>query len=458
MLSRFKNIIEQSSRFGMDTVVILACSGGVDSMVMLDLFQRYAKLTPAHLVVAHINHHLRDSADEDEEFLRDYANEQGLEFLARDTDVKSIAEETSQSVEMAARQERYKLLESIREEKDGEVICTAHTKSDQAETVLMRIIHGTGVHGAQGIRRQRGNIFRPLLDFTREEIETSAADHDIPFREDPSNTDQSIERNWVRHTLIPLIADEMNPNVMESLAHFASVQSEVARYMDSETEKALETLLLSQSKHEIILDIRGLRNYFTALQKNIILRCLTDLRASKHAISYPRMAQITDILIEGDSGQKMTLPGGIFLVRDREQALITDRDWKDSFERKFRSDAKLSLGRYTVWVQPKKNVTDSELKSSNEWDAYFDREALAERDLVWRTWEDGDTMQLSNGTTKKLSDIWIDTKTPLWEKHQLPLLAEGANILWIPGVKRSGFGWITDDSKEYLKISVRRTQ
>jgi len=458
MFGQFENIMEQTDWGTEAPVFVLACSGGIDSMVMLHLFQRYCAERAPRLVVAHINHRLRDSANADEEFVREYADEHGLEFISRSADVPEIVEETDQSIEMAARSARYRLLESIREEKTGTAICTAHTKSDQAETVLMRLIHGTGVHGAQGIRRWRDNVFRPLLDFIREDIEHYASEHGVPFREDPSNADQSIERNWVRHALLPLITGEMNPNVTESLAHFSRVQSEVAEYLDYQAEKALKTLILQELKHEIILDIRGFREYFSAVQKNILLRCFARLTTAPHTVSYARMRQVLDILLNGESGQIMTLPGEIYLVRDRNQVLFTDRPWQHPFAENFRAETDISLGNYHIHTQITKNVTKNELSSSNEWNAYFDAEFISEKDLVWRTWENGDIMKLRNCGTKKLSDIWIDTKTPLWEKHQLPLLAEDTNILWIPGVKRSGIGWITGKTEDCVKIVVGKIQ
>ena len=456
MKDRFFQVLRTQFREFRDAHLLLAVSGGMDSMAMLQLFLDVAVEIPLEISCAHVNHQLRPTSEKDADFVSEFAHRHSVGCYTSTANVQQYVDSSELSPEMAARELRYQLLEQMRSEADAHYICTAHTMSDQAETVLMRLINGTGVQGIMGIHDKRGVIRRPLLSFTREQIHQYVNTHDIPYREDPSNKDTGIERNWIRHELLPLIAKKQNPRISAALARFSHIQSEVKEYLDFQTEKALQSLVLRESEGQIILDIRGFRNYFTVIQKNIIQTCLTELKPALRAITFSQMEQIHYLLTAGDSGASIQVPGGVEIVRDRNEALVTTIPWQDDFSAALEIPGDYSVGRYRINVEVLPHVTKTGLRNSNEFRAYFDAGALPVENLTWRTWKSGDTLELTDGSTKKVSDIWIDAKVPIWIKHQTPLLVHGNDILWIPGVKRSGKYWVTEQTGNILQITVHR--
>ncbi len=436
--------------------LLLACSGGVDSMVMLRLFREAAREDGVLLTVGHVNHQLRPESTADEEFLRRYCEEHELSVLIERVDMAGERDHTGESMEMAARRLRYHHLEEMRKTAGASLICTAHTKSDQAETVLMRVLKGAGLTGLQGIRRQRGCIVRPLLDFSREEIVRFAKDRQVPFREDVSNFDVSIQRNWIRHQLLPQIREQMNPNIIDTLVRVSQVQREVEEYLSYIGEDAYANTIVERASGKIILDISALRRYFTAVQKIIIFKCLSDLGFSEHSLKFSRMQQVLGILTGGASGSELRLFDELKVFKDRTQALFTTEPIDQRFRERFQPNSTCRVRDFTFISSIDSTVTRDRLLSSNEMRAYFDWDKIGGFELYWRNWDEGDVLRLPDGGTKKVSDVWIDNKVPVWEKHRIPLLAGREEVLWIPGLKRSGRGWVTSETKKVLKITATR--
>lgn len=437
--------------------MLLACSGGMDSTMMLHLFHRVAFEAGIEVTVGHINHQLRKAADQDEQFVRTKCESLGVECMVERVDVRAACAKTGESQEMAARRLRYSALEQMRRQAGARYICTAHTKSDQAETVLMRVLEGTGVTGLQGIRRRRGNIIRPLLGFTRNEIRDYAETHQFAYRDDSTNQDLSIRRNWIRHRLIPQITREVNPSLEETLTRVAAVQSEMEDMLSSVAEDAMGTVLIDQTEQKIILDILRLQNYFTPVQKTIIFKCLSELGLRQHSLNFPQMQQLITILTGASSGTSMMLPGGITVLKDRTCVLLTTGGIEQQFQESFQTEGTTRVGGYLITAQRKEVLSESSYDSSQEMEAFFDGETLEEMKPVWRSWRHGDVIRLPHGGTKKLSDVWIDHKVPIWEKYSRPLLAAGQEVLWVPGLKRSGIGWLTTQSQTMIHLIAVET-
>jgi len=458
MYNRLREHLRKTEWYHPGISLLLACSGGVDSMVMLRLFKELAGEDDIMLTVGHVNHHLRAESSADEEFVRRYCAERNLNVLTERVSLEDEREKTGESVEMAARRLRYHHLEKMRQSAGAAFICTAHTKSDQAETVLMRVLKGAGLTGLQGIRRQRGYIVRPLLDFSRAEIMAFARDQQVPFRQDVSNFDVTIQRNWIRHQLLPEIQENLNPNVVDTLVRVARVQGEMEQYLSSVGDEAYTLTVVERAPGEIILDISTFRNYFTAIQKIIIFKCLSDLGFSAHSLNFSHMQQVLSIVLDGDSGSELSLFGELKILKDRTEALFTTEPIIRPFQERFQPDTTVRVKEFTFTSSINSTVTNDRLMSPNDMTAYFDWEQIHGFDLCWRNWKEGDMLRLPNGGTKKVSDVWTDNKVPVWQKHRIPLLSERNEVLWIPGVKRSGRGWVTPKTKKVLTITaIRKT-
>jgi len=353
---------------------------------------------------------------------------------------------------------RYAALESLRNETRTQFIVTAHTASDQAETVLMRLIQGTSPRGLQGIREERGNLIRPLLPWSREEISQYVLTENIPYHNDPSNADKTIQRNWIRHELIPAIEDELNPRVTDALTRLSQIESEVENYLEYQALQALRETSLRRSSDEIILDIRRFQNYFTVIQKTLIINCLMELGTSQNPLNFTQLEQIMQMIHGEKSGSRMAIPGGLLLMIDRNQLLLTRRRQRQQVEQEFSLGQPTNINGWVITSELLTDVTSVNFSVSKEKAAYFDWDEPQSANMEWRTWNAGDSMAISHGHTKKVSDIFIDSKVPVWDKHRMPLFTAGDRILWIPGVKRSVDAWVTATTATILKLEIETSK
>ena len=223
MLQKFKTYHKKNNLFKATDKVLLAVSGGKDSMIMLHLF----KACNLNFGVAHCNFNLRGGeSDADEELVKTFCEKHNITFHQTKFNTKEYADQNGISIQMAARDLRYNWFEELSIKHNYQNIATAHHKNDVAETMLINLVNGTGLAGLHGIRKKQGNIIRPLLDFTREEIEQYIIENEIEYREDKSNADNKYTRNSVRLDVIPLL-EKINPNLIESLNQTACYLSEI---------------------------------------------------------------------------------------------------------------------------------------------------------------------------------------------------------------------------------------
>ena len=365
-------VLFQFPDFTSDSTFLLAVSGGIDSMVMLDLFAHLSQKQNIQFQVAHIEHGIRDESSTDARFVMNYCHELDIDCTVEAVDVSAEMDISGESLEMCARRLRYEVLESIAAIQNLDLICTAHNANDEAETILMRILSGTGITGLQGIRHMRGTIIRPLLRFTREQIEAHATRFDVPYREDATNADLSILRNRIRHSLLPLLEEEYNQSVVDALNRLSVAQTEVQELLDHAALQAKSDVVIRQSTQEIMLDIHGLRTYFTAIQKAIIFNCLYELETDEIQLNFEQTEQLTSMIQSAESGIEMLLPGNIRAVVDRNYLYFTTVNFRKQFAEPFQNDAIQFLGRYRIAAETLSDLTGEVLADSNEMIAYFE--------------------------------------------------------------------------------------
>ena len=245
--------------------VLVALSGGSDSVALLRLLRELeasAELTVAG--VAHLNHGLRAAAHDDEQFCRALAVETDVRFRSDLVDVRARAARRGTSVEDAGRQARYELFERVATELGADVIATGHTRDDQAETFLLRLLRGAGPRGLAGIHPRSGRVVRPVLDCGRDELRAYLAAIGQPFREDESNRDLSIPRNRVRHELLPLLARDYSPRITDVLAREAEIARQDEERLQHEAIDLVDLIVLRNERgtsgevEAVELDVRAL--------------------------------------------------------------------------------------------------------------------------------------------------------------------------------------------------------
>ncbi len=406
-------------------------------MVLLDVLSRLQARLGLRLYVAHVHHGLRGrAADRDAAFVVAEAARRGLGASVCRLD--PAKRPGGESVQGWARATRYESLEAIAQRVQASWIAVAHTRDDQAETLLLNLLRGTGPRGLRGIPPVRQRILRPLLTVARAEVEAYAAARCLAFRTDASNASDLYRRNRVRHHLLPLLAREYNPRIVESLAALASLMRE-----DDAPLTALANSLLAQSVREagdaICLGVRTLREAPPAVGRRIFQEAFQKLTRNRHSLTRRHLEALKGLLV-GDGIAR--LPGGFQAQRQGTEIRITPAPGSQEWDP--RTDAPgtvpVPLGTWTPWPPfdcriRVRRVAGEAIPSGGQdrWRQVLSPELLR-APLVLRAWRPGDRFRpLGMAGKKKLQDFFVDAKVPCRERARIPLLLAGERIAWVIG-------------------------
>ena len=278
--------------------VLLGVSGGPDSIAMLSALYEIQKerIIDFNIYVAHINHGIRENAKVDEKFVKEFCKERNIECFVLNTNIKEIAKENKRGLEETGREIRYKFFEEIGNEISANKIAIAHNKKDNAETIIMNILRGTGISGLCGMEIIQNKYIRPLLFETREKIEEYLKNKNIEPRIDETNFENEYTRNKIRNIVLPYIQKEFNPNFIDTLNRLSSIVKEENNYLKKITEQAYKDILVEENlKPEkdvykskdlptIILDLKKFCSLDRVIQKRIILYAINKLFGSTKGI------------------------------------------------------------------------------------------------------------------------------------------------------------------------------
>ncbi len=418
--------------------VLLAVSGGMDSMIMADLFLH----SPYSFAIAHCNFQLRGhEADKDESFVKAFAEQQRLDFFCKKFDTASYARQHKLSIQMAARQLRYRYFENLRENEGYTVIATAHHLDDAIETLFINIVRGTGISGLKGIPIKNNNVIRPLLFATKNELREYASAKKLAFREDKSNTDEKYLRNKIRHRLIPNMK-EINPSLTESMQAFFeqmeavndTYQQAIAmhkkncfRYYQDETHLLIKPLFSLPHAETMLFEFLG-EYGFSSAQCRDIFKAL------------------------GSQAGKRFFSGTHSLVKDRECFIISplhEVQKKKPVQLILPGTQMISYGEHVFRFETGAMDEDTDLpENARTLLADFDKLSFP---LRIGPWQPGDRIQpMGMAGHKKISDILINEKIPLNKKNDILVLSSGGQVIWIPGIRASEKIRITKKTKKYF--------
>lgn len=269
------NLIEKGDK------IIVGVSGGPDSICLVDILNRYKEDLEIEIIIVHINHMIRDDAQDDEEYVRKYSRERKIPFFSKQVDVENIAKSKKMGIEEAGRYERYEYFKEVLSNTRGNKIATAHNKNDNAESVLMNIIRGTGSAGLKGIEASRDDVYiKPLIEASRGEIEEYCSTQKLNPRYDKTNKDNSYTRNRIRNTLIPFMEIGFNPNIIDTLNRLSETMTNENDYLDEITENTYNEILIKEEKEEIILDLKEFNKKHKTIKSRIIFICIKKLLGS----------------------------------------------------------------------------------------------------------------------------------------------------------------------------------
>lgn len=297
------NLIENGDK------IVVGVSGGPDSITLLNILKNIKenKYINFEIVVCHINHMIRQEAISDEEYVKQYCKDNNIECYARRIEVEKMAETQRIGTEEAGRKARYEFFNEILEKTNSNKIATAHTANDNAETVLMNIIRGSGTAGLKGIEPKRDNIIRPLIESTREEIEDYCAENKLNPRIDKTNFENIYTRNKVRNMLIPYIKENFNPNIINSINRLSDLSKQENAYLDQITEKTYNSLLIEEKNDEIILDLKAFNSQELVIKNRLVLYTINKVLGTRSGIEKKHIEDIIK-LCSNNIGNKFLIP------------------------------------------------------------------------------------------------------------------------------------------------------
>jgi tRNA(Ile)-lysidine synthase len=438
VIERFKENIEKSGFLKKDDKLLLTVSGGVDSVVMVHLFNSIG----SNFSIAHCNFKLRgEESEKDEEFVKKLAQEIGVDFFSKSFDTYQYARQKGISIQMAARDLRYQWFEEVRENNNFSFICVAHHKDDNAETVLINIIRGTGLAGLQGIREKRSFVVRPMWIFSRNEIERFAIEHKLDFRDDSSNNDTKYIRNKIRHRVLPVLR-EINPSINESFSRLSKIIRNTDTLLRYFIEKDAPNFV-KQINDKVEIDIETLANYPSV--EFILYELLKDYGFQ------PAVVENISLSLESQPGKRFYSPTYVCL-KDRDKLVISPvKDQSDEILEvgKGQSEALSSTGKFVFTYRSDFMLEDL---SGDSLEAFVDLSKIV-FPLVIRHVKEGDFFYpIGMSGKKKLSDYLTDKKIPLTEKGDIWLLCSGEQIVWVVGMRPDERFKVKNASREVLAI------
>lgn len=429
LLHGIESLVRRYGLIAREEQVILAVSGGIDSIVLLEAMNELKSRYHIELVVAHFNHQMRGSeSDQDEEFVRMQATKYGVQCYVEKANTKALSEVNKRSIQETARDLRYRFFTRLRTSLGFQKIATAHHANDNAETILFNLFRGAGIHGLAGIPvfRKDISVIRPLLFATREEISGFAQGRGLVFREDSSNAQSEYTRNFLRHKLIPLVRENINPNLIGTLRRTSEIFEEIERYILSEVETTVPKIILNKVENEIRMNLTALQNVPVLLQEYVLQHIAGEFTETE--IDFNVVLGMLAVA-RSTTGASMQLPKNAACYRNRDELILTKHRRMNSFRYYVRLNEEYDFEyiHFNSSTVPRADFTaDPNIE-------YVDGTALG-TEITLRTWNDGDTfIPLGMKESKKVSDFFIDEKIPLFEKHSIPILVSDNQIVWICG-------------------------
>ncbi|MFC1783789.1 tRNA lysidine(34) synthetase TilS [Planctomycetota bacterium] len=482
------DICELSSRW------LIGISGGCDSMALLHAMVKLGESYPeqlAYLHLAHLNHQLRgEESEADAEFVSEQAKRLGLSITVGTVDAAGAARETGESIETAARNERFRFLAETARKFECQIIAVGHNADDQAETILHRILRGTGIRGLGGMEPVRSLpngdgqedlwLVRPLLGLRRAEIGNFLQEQGISWRQDRSNESVEFTRNRIRHQLLPQLADQFNPRVVEALLQLGQTAQWCGAILGEEAGKDLADMTINQTDGSLTLDVELLKGQPHIKQAEIIHQALLTLKAPQQRIGFKHIRAALELIGQVENAEGvLSFPYDLKIQRKQNQLImgagpsetastspappevILTRRGKTSLPEGF-----LGLDPATLEAYPVEEVITESIAGGQDGLARFCRgksfrQEMFDGDKIQGTLRlrcrrDGDRFwPLGGGGIKKLGDFFTDAKVPTQLRDRVGLVCDDEGILWILGLRISERCKINPSTNRILKITIK---
>lgn len=460
MIEKILNTIEENNMIKNGDKIVVGVSGGPDSMCLLHILNFISKEYCIEVVAAHINHCLRgEEADKDEEYVREFCKNNNLDFYSIKVDINRLAKEKNLSCETAGREARYSFFKKIMKDINGTKVALAHNANDQCETVLMRIMRGTGLEGLAGIKPVRDNIYiRPLINTTRDEIERYCTLNRLNPRIDKTNLETIYTRNKVRLELIPYIRKNFNEDIVSVINRLSTNVDIDRNYIESMAEKSFKQY--TKVKENRIIILKSAFYEHRAIVTRIIRYSINAIKGNLYNYEKVHIDKVID-LQKNETGKELLLPGAIKAINSYGDIHIfkyfPSNDVKEESQYILRLGNNYINDDLTVELELLDADAVTEL-DKNDNIKYFDFDKI-NGNIVLRYRKDGDRFTpLGMSGSKKLKDFFIDLKVPKEERNKIPLICFNTDIGWVVGYRVSENFKVKKTTKNILKIKMEREE
>lgn len=456
MIKKVIKTIERYKLLNKKDRVVAAVSGGPDSTALLVALVQIASLLDFSIIVAHFNHGLRGAkSDEDEKYSQELAKKMGLIFVSGKMDQK--LRQKGESPEDFYRQQRYQFLNKVAEDYNAQKIALGHNIQDQAETVLLNLLRGSGLEGLKGILPMReGKFIRPLIEVSRGEIIAFLSKARISCCQDSSNESKIYLRNKIRGELIPYLKEKFNPRIEENLAQMAEILRQDDDYIGNSVQEAMKSTYIQNQSNRISLNIEYVKGLAPAIRSRLFKKILESLNPEKNGFSFSNIKALERLVQITESGKRFSLPLGIEVKREYDN-LILERDKaclkQVDYEYPVNIPGIIHVKETNRTISIEKTSRDKmDRHSKNK--VYLDLDKI-QQPVILRNRRDGDRFQpLGMKGRQKIKSLFINRKIPRHKRNEIMLLVDQNSVIWIENMHLSDRVKISPQTINILGLEI----
>ncbi|WP_055665245.1 tRNA lysidine(34) synthetase TilS [Desnuesiella massiliensis] len=469
MLEEVLAFINENSMIKRGEKVLIALSGGPDSVCLLHVLYSLREILGISIMGAHVNHCLRGKdSDEDEKYALKLCEKLNIPCYVKRIDINKLSKERGLSSEMAGREARYEFFNELKEIHNVDKIALAHNCNDQAETIIMRFMRGAGIEGLTGIKPVRDEVYiRPILQINRQKIEEYCLGNNLKPRIDKTNLENVYSRNKVRLELIPYMQKNFNPDIINTLNRMANIIGKDNEYMDNVAEEKFKKHCFR--KNEYIIIYKEAFKEAHSIITRIIRKAINNFFGSLYNLEWIHIYDIITLQAQG-TGKIINLPHNIIAENQYGDIIIRDKIFKPH------DLEELIIKNFTMDKDSLKDVIELEntflsykisfrLLSKDEvvdfnkytLSKFFDYDKIKNKDIIIRARREGDKFTpYGMSGSKKVKDLLMDLKVPKNERNQIPLFCVENQICWIVGYRISDKYKIEKNTKRILQVKFER--